>query len=47
MGWKCCVPECRSGYREAPQGSNGVTFHKFPNDPDLKQQWIRNILRQS
>ena len=45
MGWKRCGKKCRSGYNESIQGSNDVTFHKFPLDPNLKQQWIRNIQR--
>ena len=54
MGWKCCVPECRSGYRDTKENPNNdnkyvgeikISFHTFPADPDLKNVWIKNIER--
>lgn len=41
----CVVPHCtKTGYRL--EGDHGlVTFHKFPEDPTLKAQWITNIHR--
>ena len=47
MGWKCCVPECRSGYSDKKEyvGEIKISFYRFPADPDLKSVWIRNIER--
>ena len=45
MGFKCCVPECRTGY-DGPPGASNLSMHMFPSkEPDLRQQWIRNIHR--
>ena len=29
MGWKCCVPGCRSGYADAPPAPASSSIHKF------------------
>ena len=49
MGWKCCVPNCRSGYNDpdALPGPSNLSFHKFPADPGLKQDWTRAIPRDN
>ena len=46
MGWKCCVPKCRSGYDSQTLGTSKISFHRFPSDQESKQKWIRNIPRQ-
>ena len=48
MGWKCCVPHCKSGYKEgkeAPPPTSKLSFYRFPPEPDLRHTWIRNISR--
>jgi hypothetical protein len=44
MGWKCCIPACRSGY--AKDDHLNISFHKFPVDSDLRSLWLRNIPRK-
>ena len=49
MGWKCCAPECFSGYDSGPEIQRekfSGSFHKFPTDPDLRNKWIRKIRRE-
>ena len=41
MGWKCCVPGCKMGYKEGPPN---LSMHAFPIDPGVRQDWIRAIL---
>ena len=46
MGWKCCVPNCRSGYKSESDNSSGkISFFSFPTDPNLRAQWIKAIPR--
>ena len=45
MGWKCCVPSCRSGYDKPPPNEPKLSFYRFPHEPGLKHNWIRNISR--
>ena len=39
---KCCVPNCKSGYRSSV--GKFATF-KFPKDQELRNTWIRSIPR--
>ena len=48
MGWKCCVPNCKSGYDETqatPAPALKLSFYRFPPEPDIRHTWIRNISR--
>ena len=48
MGWKCCVPHCKSGYKkgkEDPPPTSKLSFYRFPPEPGLRHKWIRNISR--
>ena len=48
MGWKCCVPLCRSGYKatkSSPTVPEQVSFHAFPHDSNMKNKWLRAIKR--
>ena len=54
MGWKCNVQGCRSGYAPlkhedvfADQDSAKISFHKFPTDPDLRDEWLKNMQREN
>ena len=40
MGFKCAAYGCKSGYA-TNTNVDGVTFHSFPSDPALYDQWIR------
>ena len=44
MGYVCCVPECKSGYRSAKQK---VALFGFPKESGLRQKWIDAIPRKS
>ncbi|GBN28078.1 hypothetical protein AVEN_74434-1 [Araneus ventricosus] len=39
----CCVPGCKSNY---PPTTENVRVFKFPNEADLKDQWLRKIPRK-
>ena len=55
MGWKCCVPRCKSGYDQAPPTTSEVSeapsttaklpFYRFLSEPGIRHSWIRNISR--
>ncbi len=45
MGYKCCVPGCKSNYESAGKGGQCSTFG-FPKESNIKQQWLRNIPRE-
>lgn len=49
MGYTCCVPKCRSGYKSAKRDIKGsrakVPIFKFPRDENLRQKWMRAIPR--
>ena len=45
MGWKCCVPLCRSGYKTNIHVQEKVSFYAFPTDNDQKIKWLRSIKR--
>ena len=54
MGWKCNVPGCKSGYAPLKKEleyptveETKISFHKFPIDPDLRQEWLKNIKRDN
>ena len=41
---KCCVTGCKSGYYESAKPSElGISFFKFPPDPDLRKEWKKCI----
>ncbi|CAL1289202.1 unnamed protein product, partial [Larinioides sclopetarius] len=42
MTCKCSVPACRGNYDEA----NKVAVFSFPNDENLRAQWLRAIPRK-
>ena len=46
MVYKCCVPQCSSGYEKNSDEEKKVSMHKFPNDATLSQKWIRRICRE-
>jgi len=45
MGFKCAAYGCKSGYATNTTGET-VTFHAFPADPQLRDQWIRTNPRK-
>ena len=46
MGWKCCVPSCKSGYdSQATPPTVKLAFYRFPPEPGIRHTWIRNISR--
>ena len=54
MGWKCCVPNCRSGYVTKTEELHHrqttaavlVSFHSFPVDEEARRKWLNAIHRQ-
>ena len=46
---KCCVPNCKSGYvykdasNAPPPSSSNLSFHSFPIDPGVRQNWITEM----
>ena len=48
---KCCVPNCKSGYvykdasNAPPPSPINLSFHSFPIDPGVRQNWITAIPR--
>lgn len=50
MGFTCCVPGCRTGYklrRRETRKAAGVSLFKFPSDSNLRQKWIKAIPRKN
>lgn len=45
MGRTCCVPFCKSGYRNF-KSKKKISFHAFPIDTTLRKKWIRAISRK-
>ena len=45
MGKKCCVSGCKSGYASVKPEREKVSFFSFPNDPDLRNEWLDKIQR--
>ena len=48
MGWKCCVPLCRSGYKSGDpsvHSAESVSFYAFPHDQTLRNKWLSAIKR--
>ena len=41
MGFKCCVPECRTGY----ESGSSISVFRLPTDNNLLKQWLRRINR--
>ena len=41
---KCCVPLCKSGYKEN-ETKKKIHFSKFPKKETLKQEWLKRISR--
>ncbi|XP_077554068.1 uncharacterized protein LOC144168944 [Haemaphysalis longicornis] len=42
---KCCVPQCKN--RNDGPKLPGLTMHRFPRDPVLKESWLRGICREA
>ena len=42
MGYLCCVPGCKSNYKDEPS----VTVLKFPSIGELRQKLLHNIPRK-
>jgi hypothetical protein len=40
---KCCIEGCTS--EEGQEKDISVTFHRFPNNSQLSQQWIKGKLK--
>jgi len=45
MVYTCCVPKCNTGYK-SNKSKEKIALFKFPEDNDLRQQWIRAIPRK-
>ncbi|GBM16308.1 hypothetical protein AVEN_194048-1 [Araneus ventricosus] len=43
MSSACCVPDCKSNY---PPTTENIRVYLFPNEADLKDQWLRKIPRK-
>ena len=43
MGKRCSVPNCKSGYATATKSQTKISFHVFPPDPDLRNEWKINV----
>lgn len=41
MGYYCCVPLCNSNSKR----KNGISFHGFTKDRQLRIKWLQNIRR--
>ena len=44
MPTTCCAPGCRSGY-DPCEKQDGISFHQFPCDFEMRQKWISAIHR--
>ncbi|RVE49117.1 hypothetical protein evm_006238 [Chilo suppressalis] len=42
---KCCVLLCQSYSDRRSDNMDGITFHVFPSNDNLKQQWISKLNR--
>jgi hypothetical protein len=42
---KCCIDGCTS--QEGLEKDNAVTFHRFPNNNHLSNQWIKGKIFNS
>ena len=49
MGYTCCVPNCKPGYRSNKESESEaqIPLSRFPSDPILCQQWIKTIPREN
>lgn len=50
MGFKCCVPNCRSGYESKKKSNTNciISMHSFPlNNENLLNMWCRRIPRRN
>ena len=49
MGYTCCVPNCKTGYRSNKESESEakIPLFRFPSDPVLCQKWIRTIPREN
>ncbi|CAG9790623.1 unnamed protein product [Diatraea saccharalis] len=43
---KCCVLSCKNYSDRRSDAMDGITFHVFPSDDNLKQQWMTKINRR-
>ena len=43
MGYSCCVPGCKSNYKE---NEPNVTVFKFPSIGEFRQIWLHNTPRK-
>ena len=37
------MPNCKSGYATATKSQTKISFHVFPPDPDLRNEWKINV----
>ena len=48
--WKCCVPNCRSGYAENKEVGlelQKISIFPFPQDVEMRRKWVRAIPRDN
>ncbi|XP_076383492.1 THAP domain-containing protein 2-like isoform X2 [Megalopta genalis] len=43
MGLICCFKDCK----EKQNSDEKISFHQFPNDPELRKQWIQAVQREN
>ncbi|CAK1581363.1 unnamed protein product [Parnassius mnemosyne] len=42
----CSINGCKNSSRTCNSTNKGITFHRFPKDPDIKEKWINLTGRQ-
>ena len=45
MGYTCCVPGCKTGYKKRPKDPS-ISVHTYPSleiEPDLAAKWVEAI----
>ena len=46
MGYTCCVPQCKTGYRSNKTGEK-IALFQFPKEANLRKKWIAAIPRKN
>jgi len=46
MGYKCSVPNCKTGYASEKREGHTKSLYRFPYDHELRRKWLRAINRE-